>query len=261
MDLNITDEARVLPGCLRARGKRFTLIELLVVIAIIAILASLLLPSLQSAKDAVRGAVCKNNLKQIATASMTYSNDWNGILPHNGSSADWAAWHELSTSGYHRKLEVYGLYKPESKGGTAMHCPQATSVVRPRWIFISRCDFDYKLNYNICMKKTGGGWFTMGPYMKVLTSKMYWYADSTFSIHNGEYYAGQFGSYGPGDYPWMQRADFKFIGKGHPGNSANYVFGDGHVSDLTMTELDSRTSGDKFWPPSDYCDFNGWAKP
>jgi len=59
----------------------FTLIELLVVIAIIAILAAILLPALNSARERGRSASCINNLKNIATATMQYADANEDFFP------------------------------------------------------------------------------------------------------------------------------------------------------------------------------------
>lgn len=71
--------------------KNFTLIELLVVIAIIAILAAMLMPALNKAREMARKSKCSGNLKQITMAHLLYADDFNGYVVlqtnHDPSSA------------------------------------------------------------------------------------------------------------------------------------------------------------------------------
>jgi prepilin-type N-terminal cleavage/methylation domain-containing protein len=106
-------------------SKGFTLIELLVVIAIIALLMSVVVPSLKKAKDAARMIICANNQKQLVTGVLAYQSDNGGNLPpsvlgRRTSSNYWECngiWTMPGRLNYHSENSIGGGARDGLAGG------------------------------------------------------------------------------------------------------------------------------------------------
>jgi prepilin-type N-terminal cleavage/methylation domain-containing protein/prepilin-type processing-associated H-X9-DG protein len=109
---------RPIPTARPAAG--FTLVELLVVIGMIAVLIALLLPALSGARGAAMSVQCLSNLRQIGTASLAYSSDYNGYILPAGYRTDAAPNAENWAT-----LLVRGHYvNADSNNPGVFHCPE-----------------------------------------------------------------------------------------------------------------------------------------
>src|SRR5882672_5003401 len=114
-------------GPRRRRNSGFTLIELLVVIAIIAILASLLLPTLARARDKGKAAKCTSNLRQLGMAAMLYDED------HQVYPIGWPPAADLALPLppiWYRQLQPYLSKKASESGGGIFICPSSIQKAR-----------------------------------------------------------------------------------------------------------------------------------
>ena len=124
---------------LRRKTSRFTLIELLVVIAIIAILAAMLLPALNAAKEKATAIACSNNQKQVGSAMLLYTNDtgwWIWPVQYlDTSSGCRATWYgRLGDPGYFPSITPKDLDNNLTLSklggrGNFLHCPKTVQYI------------------------------------------------------------------------------------------------------------------------------------
>ena len=94
------------------KGTLFTLVELLVVISIILILISILLPSLNKARESGESAVCRSNAKQILLGYLSYTADYNDYYLPLAAIDEYSSWsrrwgHRLYFQGYVPQVKTF----------------------------------------------------------------------------------------------------------------------------------------------------------
>lgn len=217
--------------------QKFTLIELLVVIAIIAILASMLLPALNQARDKAKKIKCAGNLKQIGTAFLAYAVDYDGVaMIYSHAGKNWQS-HQIAPY-----LNFPAAVNSQSKLSPSLYCPADLKTLFNWNVALNRRatnEPSYGYNYNYLGRGDTPRKLTM--FRK--PSTMMAYTDSGHYTEDG--YAAMIITHNYGDSVGGNRRVYER----HSSRGANICWVDGHVSGVEDLRYINTVSAlcNKYW--------------
>jgi len=205
----------------------FTLIELLVVIAIIAILAAVMLPALNTARDKARDISCVSNLHQIGTAMIMYADSNNNRVPQLQEPVNYLYWQD--------RLMPY-IYPNAHISGSTSFINQTTKI--PIGVFKCPSALLPKKTYPTWENNYGAnGYFCTGP--------------STNSPLSGFLPKLKMPSkrmvYMDGEVEWLSESMTTWGLRHNRNRGVNVVYADGHITPTMASEIPRTGMYNHFW--------------
>jgi prepilin-type processing-associated H-X9-DG protein/prepilin-type N-terminal cleavage/methylation domain-containing protein len=222
------------------RREKFTLIELLVVIAIIAILASMLLPALNKARSVAKARACTNNIKNVVTGALMYSQDNDDVIipARPGTSTVHTNLWPYRLAPYlgitnpivrqnvyeYTKLPPGYTYRWQYKGGKIFYCPNINQNPNSSPSNINYSPTTYSINIYV----TRADGISAGGYVS-----------KDFKLTSGDLKnAASVVFFTEYDYIFYVSSNMLFDWGIHPSRTANFAFLDGHVSAQQKVDID-----------------------